>query len=168
MDRSLFAQGVLDRTSGVTDFYVATPQLFHFALQVDALSTTEGAVVGRIFNEQGDVVHQIIAAAGSTQTAGSVLLNPGSYRFAAFSLIATADTAAALHYSLLGQSVFSDPFGDLDPVAAECGGVQVPRLVRRILLSEWNRDIAALLVGYLPAGLSQLCSGQSTTDHGHH
>jgi len=126
MESTLFAQGVLERSAGATDFYVATPQLFHFALQVDAQSTAPGAIVGRIFDDQGNVVHQVLANAGTTQTAGSVLLNPGEYRFTAFPLLLDAINSTPMHYALFGQSI-SDPFG-VDPLQPSAAEFQCPGL----------------------------------------
>ncbi len=127
MESTLFAQGIVQRSTGTSEIYVAVPQLFHFALHVDPLANTQGAIVGRVFDSEGNVVHQLVASTGSTQTAGSVLLHPGTYRFTAFPLLSTSDgSSEAIHYSLLGQSI-SDPFG-VDPLEPSAVEFQCPNL----------------------------------------
>lgn len=98
--------------------YVATSQLFHFALTVDGHDLRTGLQL-QIVDESGKVAHKLVAPQGTTRTAGSVLLAPGAYRVIATALDPRASIAAngGVRFSLDG-SVISEPLG-IDPVESD-------------------------------------------------
>ena len=95
--------------------YVATPQLFHFVLQVDATETDGRAgVMLRVLSETGDTQQQFSSLAGESRSKGSVLLTPGTYALQLLPLFERAtDIATSLTYEVRGD-VISDPFA-VDP-----------------------------------------------------
>ena len=95
--------------------YVATPQLFHFVLQVDATATDGRAgVMLRVLSGTGDTQQQFVSLAGESRSKGSVLLTPGTYTLQLLPLYGhAADFATSLTYEVRGD-VISDPFA-VDP-----------------------------------------------------
>jgi hypothetical protein len=109
-----FASGHVAADSIETrQLYVATPQLFHFALAVDGDDPQSGLLL-QLFDNEDQVVHRIVAAQGQVRTSGSSLLMPGTYTLAAIPLFANDSTDQPMEFTLNG-TVISDPFG-IDPV----------------------------------------------------
>jgi hypothetical protein len=106
------ASGMLTPTAPAVEhtLYVALPQLFDFVLEVPAAPAMNGSVVTVfIRNTNGQVVHQISARPGTTRSAGSVLLKPGTYSFQFAGLTPGSALSGNLAYSLLAH-VGSTPF----------------------------------------------------------
>ncbi len=114
-----FVAGAIDAqgTQDVHQLYVATPQLFHLLLSVAETGTSdEVGVLVRIFDAEMHAIHQVAARPGEIRSAGSVLLNPGTYFVEALKLrIPGVDPAVTLSYALRG-AVVSDPFA-VDPTS---------------------------------------------------
>lgn len=112
----IFAASTLaaDATQKVHMLYVAQPQLFHFLLQAGAAPGTAPAViVASIYNEAGNLVHQLATPVGKTQSQGAVLLAPGSYTVRIASLTFQGSLTDPIDYILSGIAI-SDPFAS-DP-----------------------------------------------------
>jgi hypothetical protein len=101
------------------NLYVAQTQLFQFALSVNQPSPrTHASVELTITDQAGNVVFDLVAAAGQTVSGASVLLPPGAYT-ARFTLTTTHGSGLPLTYILQGNSQ-SDPIGPAtnDPTLA--------------------------------------------------
>jgi hypothetical protein len=106
--------------------YVATPQLFHFLLDVEETESGSGKVAVEIVNEQGEVVYSISASPGEIRSAANPLLQPGTYHVRV-TLIEPGKLGEVFSYALQGQSV-SELLGVLpsDPGSQpdfQCDGV---------------------------------------------
>ena len=107
-----FATGTLmpGATQNQHSLYVAQPQLFHFLLQAGTQQLNyPAAVVATIYNEAGNVVYQLSAPVGQSQSQGAVLLAPGTYTVHVSSLTFQGPLTTAVSYTLSGIAI-SDPF----------------------------------------------------------
>jgi peroxiredoxin (alkyl hydroperoxide reductase subunit C) len=92
--------------------YVALPQLVHLALAVpETASAPNAVVVVTIRNAEDATVHRMVARAGETRTAGSVLLKPGEYHVQTVLISPTELTT------------FSDRYEDFEGIGAAVIGV---------------------------------------------
>jgi hypothetical protein len=107
-----FADGTLTPTAPQQTYnlYVAQTQLFQFALAVDPVSgRTRASVELTITDASGNVVFDLVAAAGQTASGVGVLLPPGAYT-AHFTATTSRGTPVPLAYHLRGSSL-TDPIG---------------------------------------------------------
>ncbi|MCA9214323.1 MAG: matrixin family metalloprotease [Planctomycetales bacterium] len=112
-----FVSGAVGESAASThELYVATTQLFHFALQVSGDDRRSGAMI-QLVDSSGTVVHSITAPQGQTRTNGSALLLPGKYSLAVIPLRSPDAETTPMAFSLQGVAI-SDPFG-IDPVLPE-------------------------------------------------
>lgn len=117
-----FATSTLDAetTEQVGTLYIGQSQLAQFMLSVDPAGTpTDATVRLTITDELGQLVLDIVAHAGETLSASTLLLVPGAYT-ARFSIQSASGAALpSLGFSLLGMTL-SDPIGPVvdDPTLA--------------------------------------------------
>ena len=125
-----FVEGAVSGVNNASPhrLYIATPQLFHFALTTDQATTTGGSgVMLLVLSDTGRIVHQLTSPAGQTRTNGSVFMAPGAYVLLAMPLYESpADAAIVLSYHVTGD-VVSDPFA-VDPVVPSDAEFQCPDL----------------------------------------
>ncbi len=97
-------------TQRIHTLHIGKPQLFHFALQADAVATTAPtAVLATIVNDQGTPVYQLAAQPGETRSREAVLLAPGSYTVEVVVWTLDGSVAPEFSYSLEGVAI-SDLF----------------------------------------------------------
>jgi hypothetical protein len=113
-----FASGTLTSAARqqTATLYVAQPQLFQFDLGVDRpTGRSKASVEMTIVDQSGNVVFDLVAAAGQTVSGASVLLPPGAYTV----LFKGSGGGQPLTYNLHGNSL-TDPIGPAlnDPTLA--------------------------------------------------
>src|SRR5262249_39641839 len=106
-----FATGTIDAAHDpdTRTLYVATSQLFHFALSAGTADGSAGGTVGMtIYDTNGKLAYNLPANAGETASGSSAFLVPGAY-----AVQFTADSGgddAPRTYRLRGKAI-SDPIG---------------------------------------------------------
>jgi hypothetical protein len=108
---SQFAHGTLNAGTPqiANTVYIATTQLFQFALSASSTAVAGEGVEMTIIDQNGNVVFDMTATAGATVTSNAVLLTPGQYTVV-FKAAAGTTLTAPLAFQLHG-AVLSDPIG---------------------------------------------------------
>lgn len=121
-----FVSGTLSasQSSAVHQLDVSQMQLFQFAMQSTGASTIgQVAIQMAVFNQQGDLIYQLVGPAGEMRSATSTLLIPGTY-FVRMSAVSQYDLPIpAIGFQLMGTGL-SDPIGPIpgDPTGSPSTG----------------------------------------------
>lgn len=117
--RNTIASGSLnsENTTRFKPLHVRQTQLFHFSLAAEASQSETTALAWAVLKDSsGNAVYRVVVRPGETRSAGTVLLQPGDYRFEFQTQTSEGTELPEISYALWGQGI-TIPIGPgiLDP-----------------------------------------------------